>query len=308
MSTLVKNSITTIPLQTFNRYQERYTEVPERFHEFMRSIQTGAYGRRALSVAQPRSSNQPPPLKTVIIELFNRLAPDNVARTVSTISTLKVNGQINTAQDVTSVADFIFRYATVKQDYRMALAYANLVVGLADLQIGNDPREKLIVLILGMCREAFVKETQNEFVDRIISSGIAHASAGITSEEMETKSRHFKHGLVQFLAALNEVRVTNTNGVTTGAFNDTLYDRAIADMLACTDTAEGAPYDARIEAAALMASFVSKRYSITEQLGEVAAANMERLRNIAKGKVPGVSSKAKCTVFDFLDTLKGKGK
>lgn len=295
-----------VPLDVIMSCKSAHTTMPPEFGVFIAKLKDGSYGRKALigkSTGQSRTTvNQPPSVRTIIVELINRMSPDAVSRTIDTISKLTLNSQ----DDLNLIASYIFKFATIKQNYKMALAYAQLVHGLINLHFGTDVDNKLVVIILRRCSEAFTLEAQSELVDRsTIDDGIGPVAAAPLSESnpenTDSRSNNFKRGLVQFIAALNEVTV----------FADDLYDAAIAQMLDCTNSgaSNAPPYDARIETAAFMAGVphVVNRYrtrSPTAVASECVLANIAVFRAIEQRKIAGVSTKARFAVSDTLDLFK----
>lgn len=271
---------TIIPLNVFNSYQEMYKEVPVEFPIFIKSLQTGNYARKPLTyqMSQNRATNQPPEVKTIVLELLNQMTTDNVPRIIDTITKLK----IITAKDLETVCEYIFKFATSKQDARMSQAYANLLKGLLTIQVGE---QKLVVQLLDRCQYEFLAEIEKELVEHKDL-----ATVGVDSDA-DGHSRAFKIGLVQFIGALS------ANGV----LREDVFDMSLGKMLdVCSKGIE--EVDIRIEAAVKMAILVKDRYKKNGQTG-LASKNIAMFKKIAEKKVANIGTKARFAVCDYLELI-----
>jgi hypothetical protein len=275
--------LTIIPLSVINSYRTQYVDPPPEFAAFMKGLQTSTYARKPLThqISQNRGSVQPPQVKTVILELFNRMTTDNVPRIIDTITKLK----ISTATDLTTLLDYIFKFATSKQDARMSRAYAELVKGLVDLQVGD---QKLVVKLLNRCQLEFKSETECELVERkdLAIAGDDGDADGI--------SRAFKLGLVQFIAALSVA----------GVLREELFDRSLASILsACCANIPDQLVNIRVEAAVKMSIIVADRYKRQKTSNPLIVRNLELLTDIMEKRIVNVSTKARMAVCDFMDLM-----
>jgi hypothetical protein len=281
----------TVPLDVFNQYREQYLDPPPEYAVFMKSLQTSTYARKPLThqMSQNRGTNQPPQVRTVILELFNRMTTDNVPRIVDTINKLK----LATVADLTVLVDFIFKFATSKQDARMSRAYAELVRGLIDIQVDG---KKLVVQLLNKCQTEFKREVESELVE--------HKELHVAGDDGDAEgiSRAFKNGLVQFIAALSVTEVLRHD----------IFDKSLAMMLAAccnaenTNDSKNPAVDVRVECAARMANIVADRYKrnkAADKRSEIVDSNIDLFRKISAGKFSYIGTKARFAADDFTEML-----
>jgi hypothetical protein len=269
-----------IPLNVFDSYKELYKEVPLEFPIFMKGLQTGNNARKPLTyqMNQNRATNKPPEVRTIVLELLNKMTTDNVSRTIDTIAKLK----IITTQDLETVSEYIFKFATSKQDARMSQAYANLLKGLLTIQVGE---KKLVVQLLDQCQYEFLAEIEKELVE--------HKDLAIVGVDSDADghSKAFKIGLVQFIGALS------ANGV----LREDVFDMSLGKLLAvcCKGTEK---VDIRIETAVRMAILVKDRYKKNSN-SELVKKNIEMFKDIAEKRVTNVGAKARFAVCDYLESI-----
>lgn len=205
----------------------------------------------------------------------------NVPRIVDTITKLK----ILTTDDLTTLIDYIFKFATSKQDARMSKAYADLVKGLIDLQVGD---QKMVVRLLNRCQLEFKAETERELVER---KDLAVAGDDSDSEGI---SRAFKLGLVQFIAALSVA----------GVLREELFDKSLTSILtACCTNVPDQQVNIRVEAAVRMAIIVADRYKRQKTSNPLVERNLAFFTDIMEKRITNVSTKARMAVCDFMDMM-----
>jgi len=286
--------LTVVPLNIIESHRELNTEPPADFAAFIKALQGNSrYARKPLTyqMSQTRATNQPPPVKTMVIELLNHMSSENVQRTIDGITKIK----LMTDQDLDTLGDLLFKFATTKQDARMSRVYADLIKGLSGVKVRE---RKLLVVLLNRCQTEFALETQTEIVERkelMVNDD--------DESDAESISRAFKMGLVQLISTL----------AVNGVLRSQLFDRSVSKMLDCCDEEGDKPINIRIEAALKMITIASDRYKA--EVKKIAAAdpnkpadpevvkNLARIRAIKAKKYEKVGPKVRMGVLDLLDII-----